>query len=274
MPRSHTVDYPFDTSQFTPHQFQSRSLLSVSFNVMWGWLRTHFVSFRDGVKNHGLSWVIVGIDIAYQDRVDFFDDDGFTVEVKGATLRKNGTLLDFNIEFRTAEKQIAKVKILLFALKVAHLDASLAGVTGKVEGSLLKKLRPDEIDDTTPDRVVPVLLSEIETSGEILAEGNISLTIHRHLCEVADQWCFVELMGIVGRGRENLVQANTDKGDSLLKGLSHPLKKINAELKKAYFLFDECYVQTKAYQVGEDVYFVHNLSGENKKLHASVIEKF
>jgi acyl-CoA thioesterase FadM len=274
MPRQLRTEWAFDTSQFTPHQFQARSLLSVSFNVMWNWMRTHFISFRRSIQEYGLSWVIIRTEIDYHDRVTYFDADGFEAVVEKVTLRRN-RMLEFLVEFRIPEKRIATGKILLLAVKVDDHD-SLSALPGKVDHRLLDLLSPDEIDPAVPVRVVPSILEEIQEDGIPIAEGVYPFTIHRHLCEVADQWCFVELAGLVGASRESLVTAHPSKGADLLRGLSKPMKSLRAELRHAYFLFDEGSVQTTSYVLGKRAYFVHRLLGgsSNQEPYVTVIEEF
>ena len=268
------TEWAFDTSQFTPHQFQARSLLSVSFNVMWNWMRTRFISFRRSIQEHGLSWVIIRTEIEYHDRVTYFDADGFEAVVENVKLRRN-RMLEFHVEFRTAEKRIATVTVLLLAVKVVDHD-SLSALPGKVDHTLVELLSSAEIHSTVPARVVPSLLEKIQQYGTPVAEGLYPFTVHRHLCEVADQWCFVELAGLVGAGRESLVTAHRSKDADLLRGLSEPMKSLWAELRHAYFLFDEGRVKTISYVFGERVYFVHRLLGgqANQEPYATVIEEF
>lgn len=274
MPRQLRTEWAFDTSQFTPHQFQARSLLSVSFNVMWNWMRTHFISFRRSVQEHGLSWVIIRIGIEYHDRVTYFDADGFEAVVEKVTLRRD-RMLEFHVEFRIPGKRIATGTIVLLAVKVGDQD-SLSALPGKVDRKLVDLLAPDEIHSTVPERVVPSILDKIQRYGTPLAEGLYPFTVHRHLCEVADQWCFVELAGLVGAGRESLVAAHPSKGTDLLRGLSEPMKSLRAELRHAYFLFDEGRVETTSYALGDRAYFVHRLLGAaaNREPYATVIEEF
>jgi len=274
MPRQLRTEWAFDTSQFTPHQFQARSFLSVSFNVMWNWMRTHFISFRRSIQEHGLSWVIIRTEIDYHDRVGYFDADGFEAVIENVALRRN-RMLEFHVEFRIPGKRIATGKILLLAVKVADPD-SLSALPGKVNDELVNLLSPDEIQPTVPARVVPSILEKIQQDGIPIAEGLYPFTVHRHLCEVADQWCFVELAGLVGAGRESLVTAHPSKSADLLRGLSEPMKCLRAELRHAYFLFDQGRVETTSYTLGERVYFVHRLLGGavNQEPYATVIEEF
>jgi acyl-CoA thioesterase FadM len=274
MPRQLRTEWAFDTSQFTPHQFQARSLLSVSFNVMWDWMRTHFISFRRSIQEHGLSWVIIRAEIDYHDRVGYFDADGFEAVVEKVALRRN-RMLEFHVEFRIPDKRIATSKILLLAVKVGDQD-SLSALPGKVDHKIWDLLSPDEIHPTVPARVVPSALEQIQQYGTPIAEGLYPFTVHRHLCEVADQWCFVELAGLVGAGRESLVTAHPSQGADLLRGLSEPMKSLRAELRHAYFLFDEGRVETTSYVLDERAYFVHRLLGgpKNQEPYATVIEEF
>jgi hypothetical protein len=118
----------------------------------------------------------------------------------------------------------------------------------------------------------------VEASGSLLAQGESSFCVYRHLCEVADQWCFVELAGFCGAGRESLVFKYSDKVAELSKGLTSPMKKFVAELSRAYFLSDEGVVKTKAYKVGDEVYFIHHLHAKDdprrQRPYATVVEIF
>ena len=274
MTRQLTEEWAADTSQFTPHQFQTRALLSVSFNAMWNWMRTHFISYRRGIQEHGLSWVIVGIEVEYHDRVTYFDADGFETVVEAVKLRKN-RMLDFKVEFQIPGKRIATVQIRLFALKVTD-EHSLSAVPSRVDKPLLNLFSSDEIDGYTRLGLNGAWLQHIETTGRLLGAGVYPFSIHRHLCEVADQWCFIELAGLVGAGREALVAAHPNEAGDLLRGLSSPMKRFNAELKHAYFFFDEGRVETTSYLLNEGVYFIHRLHSRHNRdeTYATVLEQF
>ena len=237
-------------------------------------MRIHFVSYRRGIQEYGLSWVIVGIEIDYQDRVTYFDADAFETVVEAVKLRKS-RMLDFEVAFQIPGKRIATVQIRLFALKVTD-EASLSAIPGRVERPLLDLFSADEIDGYARLGINTSWLQHIERNGSPLGTGVYPFSIHRHLCEVADQWCFTELAGLVGAGRECLVAAQRNDAADLFRGLSSPMKALKADLRHAYFFFDEGRVETRSYLLNDRVYFVHRLfSRDNQKdTYATVLEEF
>ncbi len=151
------------------------------------------------------------------------------------------------------------------------MDA-LAAVPSRLSRSLLERLQPDEVDRERPKRVVPDLVQELE-KGEAIAEGSSPMMIHRHDCEVADQWSFIDVPNHVGAAREKLVLEHAGDIPALSSSLSNPLRSIDVELNRPMYLLDQGRISTKAYSKGGEVSFVHRLYTGAQE-HAAVVERF
>ena len=94
--------------------------------------------------------------------------------------------------------------------------------------------------------------------------------MHRHLCEVADQWSIVHVPGIAAGARERLLLSGAYSGRA--SSLGRAFSKIDIELSRPLFLFDEAAVETAVYRDG--TVFVHRIvSGSAAPLlHALVVE--
>jgi hypothetical protein len=217
----------------------------------------------------------VGVDIDYKEPFGFYDADEFEVRCKKVRLRRKGTQIECFFDFIGAGKTFIDVRILFRVVAVSD-DPSLSAEPSQLDGDLLGKFEPHEIEEATPPRVVPELVARIEAEGSLLAEGQHTFVVHRHLCELADQWSYIELPGLVEVGRERLVISKGEAIPDLRKSLSRPLSTFNAELSRPFFLFDEGEVTSRAYRLGERVALVHRVTNRNRwnAQAALVVEQF
>jgi hypothetical protein len=275
MPRTVAFSLPTDTAQFTALQLQPKSLLSLSFSALARWLREHLVSFPDLIRRHGYSLVILGANIRYEQPLGFFDCDELYVEAALRVLR-HGKRVKLDVTFRGGEARGATVGILFCPV---HIDdtLSLGASPQALSDALLARFQPDEIDSSASARPVRDLLRRMEGSAEQLAhvEGP-PFVIHRHMCEVADQWAFLEVPALTGGAREGLAMENGGQAPLLTEGLRHPLRSFDMELSRPYFWFQEGTVETTAYRWDDHLTFVHRLLSKlpGEKVHGIIIEQF
>ena len=125
-------------------------------------------------------------------------------------------------------------------------------------------------------RVLPGLVKQLEGRGTLLASDEHDFMIHRHMAEVADQWSFAEIPGIVESGREKLVLNQVASHSELAAGLSNPLRCLDVELSRPYFTFDHGKVTTQAYALEQELGLVHRLSSTLPGLrqHGVVVERY
>src|SRR3954470_15855950 len=202
MPRTTTFDVVCDTGHFTPLQLQPRFLLSLAFNGLARWLREHLVSFPRLIAEHRCSVVILGAGINYQAPCHFFDGDALTAR---ATLKVMRQASRAQLEVALAGQQglVATARILLCPVRIDDPD-SLAATPAPFPPEVLAAFRPDEIDPASPERPLGAMLDQVTRAGEALVTAREPFVVHRHLCEVADQWAFFEVPGLIGAGREAL----------------------------------------------------------------------
>lgn len=263
-----------DTSHFDPLQLQPRALLSVSFNALSRWLRQHLVSFPELIRRHRTSLVILSARIDYEAPLGFFDGDAVEVDA-GLRVLSAGRRAELGGTFTGATGRAASVRILLCPVIIDDPD-SLAAAPGAIGPELLARLEPDELDDGSPARTFPALRERLETEGYELGRGQSPFTIQRHQCEVADQWAFAEVTGLVGTGRGSMVLARGDDAGRLVEGLARPLRRFEMELRRPFFWFQPGVVDTTAYELDGRVAFVHRLRSPvpGEELHGVAIEQF
>lgn len=94
--------------------------------------------------------------------------------------------------------------------------------------------------------------------GEQLASGRTHFRVHRHHCEVADQWYWAETLGFAAGAREELVMRQGKALPGLRRALAAPLRRVDVTWLRGQFrdLFE---VRTTAHQVGDELAFVHEL---------------
>lgn len=271
MARASVFEVVYDTSLFTPLQLQPRSLLSLAFSGWAQWLKQHLVSFPRMIREHHCSVVIVGVECEYLAPFGFFDADSLQV-VTTVKARKGGHLLACNNDFIGADKTVATVRWLLRPVLLID-EVSLAATPGKLTDELLARFQADEIDFESPPRLVPRAVETILAQGTVLEEGQLPFVIHRHFCELADQWCFVDVASHIGAARETLVLSRGEHSPDLREGLGKPLRKIEFELNRPYFLADGGIVATTAYRLDNALAFVHRLlSSSGTDVHGTAVE--
>jgi hypothetical protein len=269
-----TYDLITDTSHFNPLQLQPRALLSISFNALSRWLERYLVSFPKLIGEHRTSLVILGASIDYEVPLGFFDGDRLEVDA-GLRVLSAGRRAELSVVFTGARGRAAGVRIVLCPVLIED-PASLAAAPGAIPEALLSRLDADERDSSSPVRTLPQKRQQLESHARELGRGTSAFGIHRHQCEVADQWAFAEVAGLVGGGREQLVLARDDGAGVLVDGLARPLVRFEMELRRPFFWFQTGSVDTTAYEHEGRAAFMHCLrSGvPGDELHGVVIEQF
>jgi len=274
MPRTVTVDVVSDTGHFTPLQLQPRALLSLGFNGLAHWLREHLVSFPRLIAEQRTSVVILAAGITYEAPCRFFDGDGFSLRAM-LQARRQASRAELGLEIHGAQGRAATARILLCPVRIDD-PVSLAASPAPFSPAVLGRFRPDEIDPTSPARPLAALQEEVARDGELLATGQHAFTMHRHLCEVADQWAFFEVPGFVGASREALALGRGGDVPLLRQGFGEPLRRLEIELSRPYFWLEEGLVETSAYRLKDRLAMVHRLSSNlpGGDQHGIAIELF
>lgn len=278
MVRTVKFEVPTDTSQFTYLQIQPKALLSLSWNGYARWLREHLFSLPNLIREHHLGTVIIGTHIDYLEPLTFFDSDTLEINVELQLWARQ--ILVLNVDFSGAGRRAAHVYILLYPLEIKDPE-TLAAVPTTIAGKILDRFQPDEVDSTSSERQVPKLevpelVQQIEQSGQLLTERLGQFSIHHHLCEVAEQWSFIEVPGIVESVREPLALEQHEKIPELRQCLSQPLQSFKVELTRPYFVFEQGQVEARGYLWRNKLVFIHRLFSErfSGEIHGTIIEQF
>jgi hypothetical protein len=266
-------DVVTDTSHFNPLQLQPRALLAISFNALSRWLEQHLVSFPRLLGQHRTSLVILGASIDYEAPLGFFDGDRVEVDA-GLRVLSSGRRAELKVSFTGAPGRAASVRIMLCPVLIDDPD-SLAAAPGAIPEELLARLESDEFEPGSPVRTLPDARQRLEAEGRVLGRGTHEFMIQRHHCEVADQWAFSEVAGLVGASRERLVVASSEAG-VLVDGLARPLVRFDMELRRPFFWFQAGAVDTVAHEHEGCAVFLHDLRSQvpGDPLHGVVIERF
>jgi hypothetical protein len=270
MPRTIRFEVPSDTSLFTPHQAQPRALLSLMMSGWARWIREHLVSFPRLVREHKVGVVVVGIHLEYVRPFGFFDGDSFDV-VAGVGARKGGAQFDVSFDFTAGGATFARSLVLTRTVLLGD-ESSLAATPGRLPKDLLARFQPDELSETGTARIVPDAVKALEAGGPPLGTATDTFVVHRHLCEVADQWSFIDVPALAGEGREQLALSEGSKVAELRRGLSRPLKSIDVELGHPFYSFESGTRHSRVWADGDGLKCVHRL-GSGDKIHATVIER-
>ncbi|MCG8420804.1 MAG: hypothetical protein MJE77_23020 [Proteobacteria bacterium] len=272
--RTISWDIVVDTCLFSPLGLQPRALFSHSWNGLARWFKAHVVSFPKllGDKRYGM--VFLGIHLSYDQPLGFFDADTVRVDASVSLLRR-GSRVRLQTEFFAADRRAAEMSFLLCPVAIDD-GVSLAARPAAFPESIQEYFLPDERGEQSPPRVVPDLVSTIAARGRELASGSQPFFVHRHYGEVADQWSFTEIPCICESARESLALARHEDVPVLRHGLSKPLRSIDVELQRPYFVFDSGRVDTETYDVDGRLAMIHKLcsSQPGGQLHGTVVERF
>lgn len=272
--RSVCFELVTDTSHFNPLQLQPRALLQISFNALARWLKEYLVPFPQLVQDHRLSVAILGASLTYEAPLRFFDDDSLRVEATCRLMEKGSRIL-LEVEFWGAGACAARVTLPLCPLAIED-PRSLAAAPTRIVGEMLERFAEDEIDAGSPPRCLPRARRVHIEAGSRLADGTSSFVVHRHLCEVADQWAFTEVPALVGASRESLAHEQGAGLPALNDALAKPLRSFDMELTRPYFWLQTGRVDTVAYRNDDGLAMIHRLTSDvpGRKVYGTVLERF
>jgi hypothetical protein len=156
-------------------------------------------------------------------------------------------------------------------------DPALSGEPGRLTDELLARFRPDEIEAAPYASPTLRRKRDIMRHGMPLGRAEKLFILHRHRCEVADQWFWGEVTALAGAGREALVLEHGERVPDLRDGVRLPVRAIRAIFTRPFYLFDEGLVLSLAYRWNDRLVFVHELvarTGSRDKPHAIALEEF
>ncbi|MEV6600165.1 hypothetical protein AB0M36_25455 [Actinoplanes sp. NPDC051346] len=272
MPRTVQSEIVYDSSFFTPVQMQPRSVLSIGFTNWARWASQHLVSFPQLVRRYGVSFVVVHLRIEYLAPFRFLDGDRVLVST-GVQVDTTGRYLHVTSEVTNGDYAIARAESYARCVRLDS-DRGFGAETGRIPDVLSALFDADEQGAPPPPRVLHESLEALETGHPAVAAAANPVVMHRGLCEVADQWSFVEIPAQLGAARETLVARHGGRIPRIRSGLTSPVRCIEIELMRPFFLLDEATFAAAAHHVDDSVAFSHRLLGRDGRLHGLALETF
>ena len=273
MPRWSSYEIPVDTGLFTPLGLQPTAVCRLGFNAAGCWLGRHAISHRRLLAEHQAGLVVWSAQLAFDEPVGFFDADCLEMRVT-ARVRGAGTQVEFDLEVGSPLDTSARLQACCVPLRLEG-DAALSGTPARLGPEVMAAFLPDEVEGRPYRSPVPGLRAVVLGDGTALAQHRQPFVIHRHQCEVADQWFWPEAVSLAAGAREELVRAEAERVPMLLPGLRTPVRRLDLLFSRPFFLFDEGAVRSSAYEWEGRLVFIHEMVGSHDdKPRALVTEQF
>lgn len=249
------------SGMFTHLQLKPRVAFSFGFMGWSAWLIEHAVSHAVLIRDHGTGFVPIGIEIEYLQPSTFFDCESLVVTTRVRTWnpRRFHSLQDVEVLLVTGHGvPVARITMQEVCVRIESQE-TLAAEPGRVPADLVEMLldSPDEINER------PVLLNRgaarVPANAEVIAEFRHGFMVHRHACEMADQWYSEHVCDYIGESREAMVLMLMQDHPELVAGLARRIERLSIGLRRPFMLFDHAQVVTTAYRVGVQIHFVHQL---------------
>lgn len=258
MPRHSTYDVVLDTSLFTPLQLQTTAVGRLAFQAGTRWLRDHLCSHRVLLTEHRVGLVLWNLQLDYERPLRFHDADELALDVTARVRGPLASQLDMTMTLTGPAGVAVRAQATSVPLQLGG-DAALSGAPRGLPPTLVAAFQDDEVERSVHLSPVRTLRSELERDGQELGRNSTQWTIHRHHCEVADQWYWVETLGLAGAGREELVRRHGNTAPELRRGLTEGLRRVDVTWLRAGQLWDRLELETVAYRHGSGLVFCHEL---------------
>lgn len=259
--RTNTLALTCSSGMFTHLQLKPRVAFSFGFMGWSAWLIEHAVSHAALIRDHATGFVPIGLEISYLQPSTFFDCESLTVttQVRTWNPKRFHSLQDVDVMLAN-EHGVAVVHVRMqeVCVRIESMQ-TLAALPGRVPVDLAARLLddPDDIDEP------PVLLNRgmarVPADATLIAQHRHEFVVHRHACEVSDQWYSEHVCDFIGDSREAMVLQLVDKHPELIVGLSRQIGHLRMGLRRPFMLFDRGRVLTRAFRVGPHIHFVHQL---------------
>jgi acyl-CoA thioesterase FadM len=264
---------PMDTGLFTPLGLQPTAVCRLGFNAAGRWLSAHGISHRRLLTDYDTGFVVWSAQLSFGEPVTFFDTDSLEMNVM-ARIRGGGTQFECQIDLDGATGTGTHMQAVCVPLRLDG-DGALSGTPARLRPELLTLFRAGEIDPCPHLSPLPGLRATIEREATLVARGRAPFVIHRHQCEVADQWYWPEAVSLASDAREELVRAEAVSETRLRQSLQRPLRRLDLLFHRPFFLFDEGVVISSGYESQGRLAFIHELVGsEGGEPRAVVIEQW
>ncbi|MFJ6436811.1 acyl-CoA thioesterase [Streptomyces sp. NPDC091416] len=258
MPRSSTYEAVLDASLFTPSQLQPTAVGRLAFQAGTRWMRDHVCSHRTLVHEHRVGFVLWSWQLEYVHPLRFLDADEVGVEVTARVRGPRASQLEVAMDLEGPAGVAVRTRAASVPLRLSG-DEALSGVPGPLPDALAGLFHEDETERTPHRSRVRALRAGFTRDGEQLASGRTHFRVHRHHCEVADQWYWAETLGFAAGAREELVMRHGKALPGLRRALAAPLRRVDVTWLRAGQFRDLLTVRTTAHRTGEELAFVHEL---------------
>ncbi|MGX1115767.1 acyl-CoA thioesterase FadM [Streptomyces ambofaciens] len=277
MPRTSTYEVVLDAGMFTPSQMQITAVGRLGFQAGTRWVRDHLCSHRRLVTEHRVGFVLWSWQLEYEKPLRFDDSDAVTVDVGAQVRGPRSTQLEFETTFSGPEGVAVRTRATSVPLSLSG-DSALSGVPAVLPDSLVAGFLPDEVVRAPHRCQVRSLCTAFEREGDLLAAEADPLPtfrIHRHHCEVADQWYWAETLGFAVGAREEFVRRLGRRVPELRGALSDGIRRVDATWLRTGQLWDLFQVRTRAHHHGASIAFVHELElvGDSGGPYAIIVER-
>ena len=275
MPRRCRYQIPLDSSFFTPLQLQPIAVGRIGFNAAARWLKENVFSHRRLIWEHQIGLVIWSWELEYRAPLDFGAADEAHVDVTGR-LRGPGSQFECEMTISGPDGVSVEMRAVSVPLELTG-DAALSGRPRSLPDEILARFDDDEIEPAPRRSGIPRMRADIEREGTALASTEETFRVHRHHCEVADQWFWPEALGYAAVGREELVMRHAPTNAAVRGGLQAPVRSVEATCLRTFQFRDLGRVSTTAYDWRDHLLFVHELTladSEINDVHAVAIEHF
>jgi acyl-CoA thioesterase FadM len=260
---------------FTPLQLQPRAVFSLLMNGWARWLREHWVAFPRLIRERNLGVVVAGLDLEYLRAFSFFDSDALIARA-ALTVREDGGLLFFTASFAPSDgsEGVARASAVLRPVMIGEALV-LSASPGNLDATTLESFEPNERVAAPPGRRLRGVAEALEAGGAPIGADSHVYTMHRHLCETADQWSAIAMPDLTAEVREKLVSVERAEIPALDDALRWPMRRITWEFHRPVFFLDEFVAECLAYTRDEELIFVHELRAPNEgHLLATSVEWF
>jgi acyl-CoA thioesterase FadM len=272
--RTVSFEIPADSSLFNPLQLQPRTAFWFAMTGWARWLREHWVPFPRLIRDHGLGVVIAGFDLEYLRPFAFFDSDAVAARA-ALRIRPGGRLLIFSVRLAPCEggADVARVTAVLRPVRIGD-GLVLSATPTNLDPETVERFAEDEMTEGPQPRLSTVV-EEIEDGRSPVAVGSRTFTLHRHLCETADQWSALALPDVMTEARESLIATAGDEAPALSAGLVEPMSRLWMEFQRPVFFLDDFAAECSAYTHDGRVVFLHRFrSPADGQPHATLVEWF
>lgn len=264
------------TGDFDSFQMLPRSILSLGMASWAGIVNANMCSFPKLIQEHGLGVVVVRTDISFRRPYGFFSGESFKIS-KEMWITPDRQSFIWQVSFLGVDgHRFATLDAVGRAVKIDPV--SWGAVPTTIELPVLDFFGDDDYYPGETDRAVEKFLRSVRGAVP-LAEQTLRKRIHRHECEAADQWSFVEIGANAASAREELLlECRLPEREAVeARGLlNRPLATIKTLIKRPLFLFDHYTIQSSLYELEGVHHVVHRYLSDmgRAKECAVVIESY